>query len=41
LTSAVGEDVALVLYKWLHHIGVDMYDRNGVANCFEIMRPVF
>jgi hypothetical protein len=38
---AVGEDLALVLYEWLHHIGFDMYDRDGVGKWFEITRPAF
>ena len=38
---AVGEDLALVLYEWLHHIGFDMYDRDGVGKWFQVMSPAF
>ena len=38
---AIGEDLALVLYEWLHHNGFDMYDRDGVGKWFEVMRPAF
>ena len=38
---AVGEDLALVLYTWLHHIGFDMYDRDGVGKWFQVMSPAF
>jgi hypothetical protein len=37
---AIGEDLALVLYEWLHHIGSHMYDRDGIGKWFEVMKRV-